>query len=214
VAPSVSFWGPRLPQGTAGPRRYRGEYGRQRPPDQPGERGTRLEDRLDGLPGGEVAIVLARLALFGAAVLLAVAAYAVRPHAPASSPEPPFGVQLSGRTEQSMPMYVVARHGLVRRIRLVWRLNCTDGASRPLGATFVDVVDRFERRGRAFSVRAEWSKPGWRARAAARGALTPDGRSASGSGWSDLVQLKHGHVQKTCGSGLVTWRARPVTGQP
>jgi hypothetical protein len=107
-----------------------------------------------------------------------------------------------------MPMYLVSHGGQVRRVRLVWRLGCTDGASRPIGATFIDVVDRFERRGRTFSVRAEWSKPGFRARARVRGALTPDGSSASGVGWSDLVQLDHGHAQRTCASGLVHWRAR------
>ena len=163
-------------------------------------------------------VFLVRAAVYGVVLLLAVVVLVARENRESSAANAgrPPGKELALETsQQAGGGAAVVDKGRVTGIHMVWRLSCTNGSrwGAPLQDAWREPADRFDREGRNFIVRDQWSYPpkgGWfpDAHVFVNGTTAPDGRSASGHATA-LVQWKStadGHVGGVCTSGDVAWR--------
>jgi hypothetical protein len=159
-------------------------------------------------------VLLLRLALYATALLVALGIYLISSHE-ATPSEPSYGTQLTGKTDEARPAFLVARHGKPVRLQVVWTsFRCT-GAARRREAVVVNfnaMLDRFERHGATFSVARTEAPPGdgARERASAAGRIGVDGRSAHGTADARIDRYRDGRLVGTCRSRPVGWRVRRI----
>lgn len=163
-------------------------------------------------------VLLVRVAVYGVVLLLAVGVFVARENrqSAAASAGKPAGKEFRVETSQGDRNGAAVLHeGLVNGIHMVWNLTCTNGSrwGAPLEDAWRAPADRFEREGRSFIVKDQWSYPprgGWipDAHVFVQGRTAPDGRSAAGHATA-MVQWKSaadGHLGGVCTSGDVAWR--------
>lgn len=164
------------------------------------------------MPSSMRSVLLMRLAVYGAVVLLAAAALAVRAAGEPDEKKESWGALYHGQTPEGLLAALSVTDGKVHQAYLRWRMTCEK--DRPPAISTItfkpEYGDRFRHDGRRFSAggrKEEDVGGGERIRYDVRvsGQMSEDGMTASGSGQTTETWLRDGSVVDVCRSERVPW---------
>ena len=156
-------------------------------------------------------VLAMRLGVYAMVVLLAAGVFALRSGG-APGQKVSEGALYHGQTPEGLITAISVTDGDVRQGHFRWRMTCENDRSPEVAtATFKpELGDRFVNDGRSFSVSGRKTQDvggGERIRyeVTARGELSEDGLSASGSGQMTETWIRNGRVTDVCRSERVPW---------
>ena len=161
------------------------------------------------------AVLLMRLAIYGTVLILAAGLYALRagraPDDAAANGGHTVEAELSGRTNERLPVQVSLVSGEIREVHMRWRMTCeNERHTNPSAVHFGSAYgDRIERRGSTFHVggRADQDMGGGatvRYDADVSGRV--DGNAAEGRAHLTETWLRDGRVVDRCHSDEIVWQ--------
>lgn len=163
-----------------------------------------------------------RLLVYGMVVVLGFGVFALRGSDDDSkAAKEPVSVLYQGETPEGLRTVLSATDGKVHSAKLKWKMACENRKSYVSTVTFAPVFgDRFEYSGREFRINAraeQGPRPDRKVRydISVSGSLSPNGKSASGSGRTSETWIENGRVVDRCVSDRVPWtvhRGLPVRG--
>ena len=158
-------------------------------------------------------VLAVRLAVYGLVAVLGLIVWQLRAHEPKHGTR--FDRPVNGRTSQDLGVWAIVRDDAVQVVEIAWHFTCIDGVQPPAWASRFDARrETFQRDGREFSVERLRDIPeadGWigHSHASVAGAVSEDGRSASGTG-QVVVTWTRGAERSpsSCDTGPVRWSVR------